>query len=50
MHLMVKEDINHAVEKKEKSVQSILPVDRHRVHVRIKVKVKLGEKQNNFAS
>jgi hypothetical protein len=47
MHLIVKEDINLVVEKKEKHVQNILHVVLLPQNVKIKVKEKLGEKQND---
>jgi hypothetical protein len=44
---MVKEDIKLVVEKKAKVVLNILLVDLLLLDVRKKVKVKLGEKQND---
>jgi hypothetical protein len=47
MHLMVKEDIKHVVEKKVKNVLNTLLVDLLLLDVKEKVKVKLGEKPND---
>lgn len=48
MHLTEKEDINPAEDKKEKKDQNTQPADQHQRLVKIKVKERLGVKQNRY--